>query len=75
MRTISVHGAVSGGRTSDWLEAMGSRLRRFGAAWEERRRLAQDVAALYQLPEAELRDMGLNRGDLPAVLSGRYRRD
>jgi hypothetical protein len=42
MRTISVHGAVSGGRTSDWLEAMGSRLRRFGAAWEERRRLAQD---------------------------------
>jgi uncharacterized protein YjiS (DUF1127 family) len=30
---------------------------------------------LYNLSDGELRDMGLSRGDIPAVLNGTYRPD
>jgi len=30
---------------------------------------------LYHFTDMELRDIGLNRGDLPAIAKGTYRRD
>ena len=78
MRTISALGATSKGHAAGigyWLEITSARLRRFVAARAARRQLANDVALLYRLPEVELHDMGLNRGDLPAILRGKYRRD
>lgn len=44
---------------------------RIGESW--RRRLA--AAELYTLDEHALRDMGITRGDIPAIASGAYVRD
>jgi len=51
-----------------WLRGI---VRRIGESW--RRRLA--AAELYSLDERALRDMGITRGDIPAVVSGGYVRD
>jgi len=75
MRTISAHGAISGGTAGEWFANLGARLRRIGAAWAARRQLAREIQVLYQISDAELRDMGLSRGDLPAIRNGTYRRD
>jgi uncharacterized protein YjiS (DUF1127 family) len=49
-------------------------LRRVTAAWAARRQRAQDAAALPALSDPALRDVGLCRSDIPAVLRGRFRR-
>jgi uncharacterized protein YjiS (DUF1127 family) len=48
-------------------------LRRLGAAWADRRRTSASAWQLYLCSDRELRDMGLNRGDIPAVIRGTYR--
>lgn len=42
---------------------------RGGANW------LRPAPSLYHLTDAELRDMGLSRGEIPAVVSGTYCRD
>jgi uncharacterized protein YjiS (DUF1127 family) len=55
----------------DW----GARIRRFGTALVARHRAVAEIQQLYHCTDMELRDIGLNRGDLPAIAKGTYRRD
>jgi uncharacterized protein YjiS (DUF1127 family) len=40
-----------------------------------RHRAVAEIQQLYHCTDMELRDIGLNRGDLPAIAKGTYRRD
>jgi uncharacterized protein YjiS (DUF1127 family) len=57
------------------LARLGARAAGLGARWAARRNAARDVRQLYLSTDRELRDMGLNRSDLPAIIRGVYRRD
>jgi uncharacterized protein YjiS (DUF1127 family) len=48
-------------------------VRRRYSDWAARRR--EVAMALYCLTDVELRDMGINRSDIPTIVSGSYRRD
>ncbi len=58
-----------------WPSRVTAGLDRIIAGWTARRRAARDIQELYAFSTRELRDMGLNRSDLPAVARGSYRRD
>ena len=60
---------------AQWALRLGARIRRFGAALAARHRAAAEIQRLYHCTDMELRDMGLNRGDIPAIAKGTYRRD
>jgi uncharacterized protein YjiS (DUF1127 family) len=62
-------------RTGGWLSGIGGMARRRYSVWAARRRELATARALYHLSDAELRDMGLSRGEIPAVVSGTYCRD
>jgi uncharacterized protein YjiS (DUF1127 family) len=55
----------------DWLLA----IRRRYSVWVDHRREAAIARALYCASDIELRDMGITRGDIPAIVSRSYRRD
>ena len=57
------------------LPGLGDVVRRRYSAWAARRRELATARALYYATDIELRDMGINRGDIPAVVSGTYCRD
>jgi uncharacterized protein YjiS (DUF1127 family) len=58
-----------------WLLAIGRTIRERYSHWAERRCERAVARALYYASDIELRDMGINRGDIHAVASGTYRRD
>ena len=62
-------------KAGQWVSGLGARIRRFGTALAARHRAAAEIQQLYHCTDMELRDMGLNRGDLPAIAKGTYRRD
>ena len=64
--------AGEAGAAVAWL---GVQLHRLGAAWMARRRAARELEELFQRTDYELRDMGISRSDLPAIMQGTYRRD
>ena len=67
------HGiAVEAGQ---WVSGLGARIRRFGTALAARHRAAAEIQQLYHFTDMELRDIGLSRGDIPAIAKGMYRRD
>jgi len=43
--------------------------------WADQRRATATAQALYSATDMELRDMGLSRGDIPAIVSRTCRRD
>lgn len=50
-------------------------LRAIATAFAEARRQRAVYEELSRLSDRELRDIGLNRADIPAVVAGTYRRD
>jgi uncharacterized protein YjiS (DUF1127 family) len=72
------HEAISGsdrefgGSAGSWISTQFGRLVSRMAA---RHRTATQIRQLDRLTDRELRDMGLNRSDLPAIINGTYRRD
>ena len=57
------------------VSGLGAWIRRFGAALAAHYRAAAEIQQLHHFTDMELRDIGLNRGDLPAIAKGTYRRD
>ena len=57
------------------LARLRARAARIGARLATRRSVMRDVRQLHLRTDRELRDMGLNRSDLPAIIKGVYRRD
>ena len=55
------------------LSGIGERLGRFASMLATRHRAATEIRQLYQFDD--LRDVGLSRGDFPALIRGTYRRD
>ena len=64
-----------GSSPSAWVSGLGATLGRFVFRLAARHRAAADVRQLYRCTERELQDMGLNRGDIPSIINGTYRRD
>ncbi len=56
------------------LARLGSELHRIGIAWAARQGRSREIRELYALGDRDLRDMGLCRSDLPAIVAGSYRR-
>jgi uncharacterized protein YjiS (DUF1127 family) len=57
------------------LSGIGANLGRFASSLAARHRAATEIRQLYQFDDRELRDVGLSRGDFPAIVRGTYRRD
>jgi uncharacterized protein YjiS (DUF1127 family) len=57
------------------LSGIGVKLGRFASRLAARHRAATEIRQLYQFDDRELRDVGLSRGDFPALIRGTYRRD
>ena len=57
------------------LSGIGAQLGRFASRLAARHRAATEIRQLYQFDDRELRDVGLSRGDFPAIVRGTYRRD
>jgi uncharacterized protein YjiS (DUF1127 family) len=73
MRTIASHdGAFQPG---DWLSSLGRIVRDRYSDWADQRRATATAQALYYATDMELRDMGLSRCDIPAIVSRTCRRD
>ena len=72
---VAPGGALSGREAGSRLSGLGANMRRFWADWAQRRRQRTMAQILYNLSDGELRDMGLSRGEIPAVVDGTYRRD
>jgi len=60
---------------TDWLVGFGRTIRQHYSGWAAQRRERAFAQALYYATDVELRDMGITRGDIPAVVSRSYRRD
>jgi uncharacterized protein YjiS (DUF1127 family) len=58
-----------------WLSRLQAGFSRIAHAWEARRERARSVRALSSLSDRVLRDLGLNRFDIPRIAKGTYRRD
>ena len=73
----TLSGTPHGGavEAAQWVSGLGARIRRFGTALAARHRAVAEIQQLYRCTDMELRDIGLNRGDLPAIAKGTYRRD
>jgi uncharacterized protein YjiS (DUF1127 family) len=56
-----------------WRTRLNAALDRFARARAERRRRARDFQALSESTDRQLRDMGINRSDVPSVINGTYR--
>jgi uncharacterized protein YjiS (DUF1127 family) len=56
------------------LSGIGVKLGRFASRLAARHRAATEIRQLYQFDDRELQDVGLSRGDFPAIMSGTYRR-
>ncbi len=54
--------------------SIGDRLGRYASRLAARHRAATEFRQLYQFDDRELRDVGLSRGDFPAIVRGTYRR-
>ena len=48
---------------------------RFVAERAERRRIAREASTLLRFSDRELWDIGISRGDIPAVMDGSFHRD
>ena len=57
------------------LSGIGVKLGRFASRLAARHRSATEMRQLYQFDDRELRDVGLSRGDFPAIMRGTYCRD
>jgi uncharacterized protein YjiS (DUF1127 family) len=57
------------------ISGIGVQLGRFASKLAARHRAATELRQLYQFDDRELRDVGLRRGDFPAVIRGTYCRD
>jgi uncharacterized protein YjiS (DUF1127 family) len=57
------------------LSGIGGKLGRLASRLAARHRVATEIRQLYQFDDRELRDVGLSRGDFPAIMTGTYRRD
>ena len=64
-----------GSSAGAWVSGLGATLGRFVSRLAARHRAAADVRQLYRCTDRELQDMGLNRGDIPSIINGTYRRD
>lgn len=58
-----------------WLLGAGRTIRQHYSDWAAKRRELATARALHNATDIELRDMGICRGEIPAVVSGIYRRD
>jgi uncharacterized protein YjiS (DUF1127 family) len=54
--------------TAGWLSALRGVVRRRYSDWDVRRREMAAARALYYATDIELRDMGINRGDISAIV-------
>jgi uncharacterized protein YjiS (DUF1127 family) len=76
MRTISaLDRAFASPKAAGWVSSIGRTMRSRYSEWAEHRRARATVRALHYATDMELRDMGINRGDIPMILNGRYHRD
>jgi len=71
----SDRGALPRGTVTDWLLAIGRGIRKRYSEWATHRCEMAMARALYYATDVELRDMGINRGDISAVVRRSYRRD
>lgn len=71
----SRNATVTGGVTIGWLSALRGVVHRRYSDWAVRRRETAAARALYHATDTELRDMGINRGDIGPIVRGNYRRD
>ena len=75
------HVAVSGSQgevgssVGSWVSGLGATLGRFASRLAARHRAVADIRQLYRCTNREFQDMGLNRGDIPSIIDGTYRRD
>jgi uncharacterized protein YjiS (DUF1127 family) len=74
MYVISRNAAVPGVVTASWLSALSGVVRHRYSDWAVRRREMAARAPCYAT-DMELRDMGINRGDISASIRGNYCRD
>ena len=58
-----------------WLSGLRTRFGRIAASWATRRQTIRSLRQLHICTDRELWDMGLSRGDFPAIIKGTYRRD
>ena len=70
-QVLVVQAPIISGRLSGLLDVV----RRRCSAWASRRRELATARALYYATDMELRDMGINRSDIPAVVNRTYCRD
>jgi uncharacterized protein YjiS (DUF1127 family) len=76
MRTIStLDREFASPQAAGLVSSFGRSVQRRYSEWVEHRRAMATVRALHYATDLELRDMGLNRGDIPMILNGRYHRD
>jgi uncharacterized protein YjiS (DUF1127 family) len=71
----SPNAAVPIAVTTGWLSALHGVVRRRYSDWAVRRRETAAARALFSATDIELQDMGINRGDVSAIVRGDYRRD
>jgi uncharacterized protein YjiS (DUF1127 family) len=57
------------------LPAFHAALGLIAAVWRAHRQWRQEVFELQGYTDRELRDLGINRGDVRAILDGTYRQD
>jgi uncharacterized protein YjiS (DUF1127 family) len=58
-----------------WRDQFRTGLARLAAVWAERRKLAHNRRILTDFSDRQLRDIGISRSDIPAVLVGTFHRD
>ncbi len=61
--------------TNVWWTQVRAGLNRFAAYRAARRKHARDRQALFDFSDRELRDIGITRTDVPAVMNGTFSRD
>jgi uncharacterized protein YjiS (DUF1127 family) len=70
------HGQQQSARgTSLWPTWLHARFDRVGNVWTAHRKRTRELRDLYRFSDRELWDVGLSRGDLPAIANGTYRRE
>ena len=73
MRTIVVQDETF--QAGGWLSGFGRTVRHRYSDWAQHRRASATARALQCATDMELRDMGISRGDIPAIVSGSTGRD
>jgi uncharacterized protein YjiS (DUF1127 family) len=67
--------ALSAPRTTSVVDLVQAALNRLGAAWTAHRRHVQEMSYLQAMDDRQLRDLGLTRLDVRALIGGYYRLD